>query len=248
VNQKLRNRDPERERKRSRPSWLPHELATAGQEHLDPSFVESYDRKQGYPKAADDVAVFSHHGLGPDSTILDLGAGTGQFALPAARQFGRVIAVDVSPLMAQVIRERAAADGLRNIEVVQAGFLSYEHQGPTVDGVFTRNALHHLPDFWKAIALERIASVLRPGGILRIHDLIYDFAPSEATAEFDQWFDEAVDDPALGYTAADFAEHIRSEFSTFRWLFEPILAAVGFDILSADFSRSVYGAYTCMRQ
>jgi SAM-dependent methyltransferase len=248
VNQKLGDRDPGSGRGRSRQSWLLDELATAGQEHLDPSSVEGYDRKQGYPEAADDVAVFSRYGLGPESTIVDLGTGTGQFALPAARQFGRVIAVDVSPLMVQVIRDHAAAHGLRNIEVLQAGFLSYKHQGPPVDGVFSRNALHHLPDFWKAIALERIASILRPGGILRIHDVIYDFAPSEAQAEFDRWLNEAVDDPASGYTAADFAEHIRSEFSTFRWLFEPILAAVGFDILSAEYSRSVYGAYTCLRR
>ncbi len=57
----------------------------------------------------------------------------------------------------------------------------------------------------------------------------------------------AVDDPASGYTAADLAEHVRAEFSTYRWLFEPILAAAGFEILSAEFSGRVYGAYTCRK-
>jgi hypothetical protein len=60
-------------------------------------------------------------------------------------------------------------------------------------------------------------------------------------------FNRAVDDPASGYTAADLAEHIRTEFSTFRWLFEPILAAAGFEILSAEFRGSVYGTYTCRK-
>ncbi len=46
--------------------------------------------------------------------------------------------------------------------------------------MFTRNALHHLPDFWKAIALDRIATFLRPGGVLRLHDLIFDFQPAAA--------------------------------------------------------------------
>ena len=32
----------------------------------------------------------------------------------------------------------------------------YEHGGPPADFVFTRNALHQVPDFWKAIALDRI--------------------------------------------------------------------------------------------
>jgi hypothetical protein len=53
---------------------------------------------------------------------------------------------------------------------------------------------------------------------------------------------------ASGYTAADLAEHIRTEFSTFRWLFAPILAAAGFEILSADFRGSVYGTYTCRKR
>jgi hypothetical protein len=90
--------------------------------------------------------------------------------------------------------------------------------------------------------------MLRPGGVLRLHDLIYDFQPSQADAVFQRWLDNAVDDPALGYTSADFAEHIRAEHSTFRWLLEPMLAASGFEIVTAEFSGSVYGAYTCRRR
>jgi hypothetical protein len=84
--------------------------------------------------------------------------------------------------------------------------------------------------------------------VLRLHDLVYDFQPSEAEAVFQRWLDNAADDPALGYTAADYAEHIRTEYSTFRWLLEPMLAAAGLQILSADFSGSVYGAYTCRKR
>jgi SAM-dependent methyltransferase len=135
-----------------------------------------------------------------------------------------------------------------NLECVQAGFLSYEHAGPPADAVYTRNALHQLPDFWKAVALDRIGTMLRPGGVLRLHDLIYDFQPSEADTVFQRWLDNAADDPARGYTSADFAEHIRTEHSTFRWLLEPMLAATGFDIVTADFRGSVYGAYTCRKR
>jgi hypothetical protein len=62
---------------------------------------------------------------------------------------------------------------------------------------------------------------------------------------FQRWFDRAVDDPAQGCTRADLAEHIRSESSTFWWLLEPMLAAAGFDVLTADFSGAVYGTFTC---
>jgi len=223
------------------------ELAHAGPEHLDPAFVAGYDRKQGYPDPAEDVAVFAAHGLDGSSEVLDLAAGSGQFALAAARRFGHVTAVDVSPAMSAFLRERAAAAGLANLECVQAGFLSYEHSGPPADGVYTRNALHQLPDFWKALALDRIGRMMRPGGVLRLRDLIYDFGPGEAARVFQRWFDHAAEDPVDGYTAGDYAEHIRTEFSTFRWLLEPILAAAGFEIVTADFGGRLYGAYTCVK-
>jgi ubiquinone/menaquinone biosynthesis C-methylase UbiE len=223
------------------------EFAHAGSEHLDPGFVAGFDRKQGYPDPAGDLASLREHGVGRASTVVDLGAGTGRFALAAAAEVSRVVAVDVSPAMQATLRERVVRAGLSNVECVQAGFLTYEHTGPPADAVFTRNALHQLPDFWKVLALDQIATLLRPGGVLRLHDLIFDFQPAEAEAVLDAWLDDAADDPALGYTRDDFAQHLRTEFSTFRWLFEPMLAAAGFDIVTVGFDGQVYGTYTCVR-
>ena len=224
------------------------ELAHAGPEHLDEAFVEGYDRKQGYPEAGEDLAILEAAGLGTQATVVDFAAGTGQFALPAARRFGRVVAVDVSPVMIRMLEERAAERGLTNLSCVRAGFLSYVHEGDPADAIYTRNALHQLPDFWKAMALHRMASLLRSGGLVRIHDLIYDFEPSQAEERLRHWMAHAVTDPSAGYTAADFAEHIRTEHSTFRWLFEPMLEAAGFEIVTVAFGGSTYGAYTCVKR
>ena len=228
-------------------AWMLDELAHAGPEHLDPAFVAGFDRKQGYPDPAEDLDVLREHGIGPAATVVDLGTGTGRFALAAAPLVRRVVAVDVSPAMLAVLRERVAGAGLPNVECVRGGFLSYEHTGAPADAVYTRNALHQLPDFWKALALERIANLLRPGGVLRLRDLIFDFQPAEAGAVLDDWLDEAVQDPSRGYTREDFAEHLRTEFSTFRWLLEPMLAAAGFTVITTDFDGSIYGAYTCVK-
>ena len=46
---------------------------------------------------------------------------------------------------------------------------------------------HHLPDFWKAVALTRIAGMLRPGGIFRLSDVVYSFAPDEADDRIESW-------------------------------------------------------------
>jgi SAM-dependent methyltransferase len=228
--------------------WVLDELGHAGPEHLDPEFIVGYDRKQGYPDPEPDIAAFAAYGLDESSTLLDFGAGTGQFAIPAARQFGRVIAVDVSAAMVSALRAKALqADGTgTRVDCVRGGFLSYSPAAP-VDGIYTRNALHQLPDFWKAVALRRIADMLRPGGVLRLRDLAYDFSPEQAPEVFDDWFAGAADDPAAGYTAADYAEHIRTEYSTFRWLLEPMLAAAGFTIADVDYERRLYCAYTCVK-
>jgi SAM-dependent methyltransferase len=136
----------------------------------------------------------------------------------------------------------------RGIEAVQAGFLRYDHQGEPPDAVMTRNALHHLPDFWKALALSRIAQMLRPGGVLLLRDLIFSFAPGEARSSIQRWLDAAPTDPAHGWTSAQLAEHVRTEHSTFTWLLEPMLERAGFEVVARFLSDGgIYAAYTCVR-
>jgi tRNA/tmRNA/rRNA uracil-C5-methylase (TrmA/RlmC/RlmD family) len=101
--------------------WMLDELAHAGPEHLDPDFVAGYERKQGYPDPAEDLAVLFAHGLDETSTVVDLGAGTGRFALAAARRFGQVTAVDISGAMLEFLRHGAAAAAVTNLACVQAG-------------------------------------------------------------------------------------------------------------------------------
>lgn len=227
--------------------WWLDEGAHAGQEHLDPVYVAGYEAKAGYGPA-DDIDVLLRHGMDAQSVVVDLGAGTGRFTVDVARHCAQVVAVDVSPAMVDVLRQRVADAGLDNVTVVQAGFLSYEHAGPPVDVVFTRNALHQIPDFWKGVALDRIRTLLRPDGLLRLRDLVFDFEPAEAAEWIPAWMAGAVDDPAKGWTAAELAEHVRIEYSTYSWLFEPMLERTGFEILDREYVRNAYGAFTCRRR
>jgi SAM-dependent methyltransferase len=223
------------------------ELAHAGKEHLDPAYVAAYERKAGFDPA-EDLAALTEYGFGPSSVVVDLGAGVGTFAIAAAPLCLRVIAVDVSPAMTAALRRRTTQLGIDNVTVVDAGFLSYDHSGPPADFIFTRNALHQIPDFWKAIAIERMASILRPGGVLRLRDLVFDFEPSQADGRIGEWLSNATSDPLLGWTARELAEHVRGEFSTYSWLLEAMLERSGFEIVARNFRRSVYGAYTCKRR
>jgi SAM-dependent methyltransferase len=223
-------------------SWTPDEIGYAGLEHLDADYVAGYDAKaQVDPR--DDIAILVAHGLGPGTTIVDLGAGTGVFTAAAAATGATVIAVDVSPAMVRHLDAQFA--GQPDVTVVPAGFLTYEHIGAPVEFVYCRNALHQLPDFWKGIALQRITAYLAPGAIFRVRDLVFDFEPADADEFIPAWMAGGVDDPARGWTPDELAEHVRIEFSTYRWLFEPMLERVGFEILDVDYVRRAYGAYTC---
>ncbi|HWC68326.1 MAG TPA: class I SAM-dependent methyltransferase [Acidimicrobiales bacterium] len=209
--------------------------------------MAGYDRNAGFDPA-EDVEALRQRGLGPDSLVVDLGAGTGTFAVSVAPFCRQVVAVDVSSAMTAALRARVEDLGLDNVAVVDAGFLSYVHDRGPADVVFTRNALHQLPDFWKAIALDRIASFLRPRGTLRLRDLVFDFAPHEAEDRIEGWLSGAVTDRAVGWTAEELAEHVRGEFSTYSWLLDSMLDHTGFDIVERSFRRSAYGTYTCTRR
>jgi SAM-dependent methyltransferase len=241
-----RGRDPARARRRLRRALgdraLIDERAFAGEEHLDAAYVAGYDRKTGFDVDLD-LALLQELGLGGRSTLVDLGAGTGLLAAAVARVAARVVAVDPSPAML----DRARARG--GFETVEAGFLTYEHQGDPPDFVYTRNALHHLPDFWKAVALRRMHDLLPAGGTLVLRDIVYAFEPVEADAVLTAWYAAAPAEPADGWTAGELADHVRAEHSTFAWLLEPLLEHAGFEVRDAWYSESrTYARYVCVKQ
>jgi ubiquinone/menaquinone biosynthesis C-methylase UbiE len=217
--------------------WLPDEVARAGRENLDAGHVSSYDDKQDAGAEAE-VQLLTELGLDGDHHVVDLGAGTGQLTLAVAPHCARVVAVDVSPVMLDRLRAKVDAAGFANVEVVEAGFLGYEHTGSPVDVVYSRWALHHLPDAWKAVALHRMRSILRPGGLLRLSDIVYSFEPAEATDRFEQWCASLPVDAATDgeWVRADVEEHVRDEHSTFTWLLEPMIERAGFRIERATHS------------
>jgi SAM-dependent methyltransferase len=221
--------------------WHPDERGHAGTEHLDPAYVAGYDAKTGLD-LEEALALLRRHGLGVDATFVDLGCGTGLLAAAAAPEAGRVVGVDPSPAMLEVARRRSGA-----VEWVEAGFLTYEHDGDPPQLVHSRNALHHLPDFWKGVALSRIYALLAPGGVLVLRDLVYDFEPAEADRRVEEWLAGAAPTPAEGWTRGELETHVRDEHSTFAWLHESLLEHAGFEIVERDVRGGIYATYVSRR-
>lgn len=225
------------------PGWLLDEVASAGRENLDSDHVAAYDDKED-ASAADEVALLQQLGLGSGSTVIDFGAGTGQFTLTIAPTCKQVIAVEVSPVMLKALRSKIDTTDLTNIDVVEAGFLTYKHTGDLADAIYCRLALHHLPDTWKAIALTRMRAMLHEGGVLRLWDVVYHFGPDEAEERLEAWCATGGDGHDGRWSRAEFEEHIRDEHSTFTWLLEPMIHRAGFTIESAEHSdNGIFARY-----
>jgi SAM-dependent methyltransferase len=106
-------------------------------------------------------------GLGPGDVVLDVAAGYGEPGLPAARAVtpgGRVVCTDISGEMLAVGRERAAAEGLDNLEFLECDAEELAFEEASFDAVLSRQGLQFLPDV--AGVLARLHSFLKPQGRL----------------------------------------------------------------------------------
>jgi len=230
-------------------SWWLDERSHAGREHFDAQHARRYDAKMD-AQAAEEICLLKDAGvLGPECSVVDIGAGSGQFALAVAEVCKRVVAVDVSPVMLARLVEKLDRGAVSNVEAIDAGFLTYRHSGDPADVVYSRFALHHLPDFWKAIALWRIADMLRAGGVFRLSDVVYGFEPVDAERRIEAWISETMAaDVERGWTRAELADHVRDEHSTFTWLLEPMIERAGLEIVDASYSESgMFARYLCRK-
>lgn len=228
------------------PGWLIDEIGSAGRENLDVAHVERYDGKMD-SRAVDEVALLRSAGLGASSVVVDFGSGTGQFALAVATTCQRVVAVDVSPVMIDRLRSKIDEAAITNVEVVAAGFLTYNHTGDPADIAYSRYALHHLPDFWKVMALRRVHAMLRTGGVFRLWDVAYNFDIDEAHDRVEAWCAPFGQEVEGDWARWELEEHVRDEHSTFTWLLEAMIERTGFIIESADYSDDGFDAKYLLR-
>ncbi len=105
--------------------------------------------------------------LQPDSSILELNAGTGTDAVYLAQQGFRVHATDIAPGMLQRVMDKVERLGLSEQVTVQAcSFTELDRvQGGPFDAVFSDlGGLNCIPDL--ATVIEALPGVLRSGGVV----------------------------------------------------------------------------------
>jgi ubiquinone/menaquinone biosynthesis C-methylase UbiE len=137
----------------------------------DPAVARAYDQSLGNTPllSIDQEFVLEH--CRPVGRIVDLGSGTGRLAITLAHQAYRPVAVDLSPEMLRVLREKAAALHL-DIPCVCANLAALDmFQDATFDHaacLFSTLGLIVGADARQRF-VAHVHRMLKPGGILVVH-------------------------------------------------------------------------------
>ena len=118
--------------------------------------------------------------------VLDLGAGAGLDLLIAAEKVGptgRVIGVDMTDAMIEAAQANIARAGLANVEVRKGIIEALPVGSDSVDHVISNCVINLSPEKPKVFA--EIARVLRPGGRIRISDIVAEELPDWIRADPD---------------------------------------------------------------
>jgi len=231
------------------PGWRFDEMKSCAAKFNSIFSAARYDKQhrkfRDYEKESKEI--MSLLALGPQGTVIDMGCGTGAFAIHAASYFKKVYAVDISQAMLKCAHKKAKKAGLQNVEFCQGGFLTYRHCVEPVDAIVSTLALHHLPDFWKLVGLRRLGQMLKTGGKLLLFDVVFSFDPTNYES-FVKGFIQSMSDRIGGQMKKELETHFRQEFSTFGWVIESMLERAGFTIEKADYKDDFFGAYLCTKK
>lgn len=231
------------------PEWYYNETP-AGIDYLDPEIAREYDTEhQKFRNFEEESkAIIQTLGITPEDTVLDFGCGTGGITLNLAKYCRKVIGVDISREMLDILEEKAKEQKITNFETHCAGFLTYNHgKSEKADKIVSMVALHHLPDFWKSVALGKLADILKTGGKLYLFDVVFTFNSQDHEKAIGQMIQEMR--ATAGDSMADEMEvHIRDEFSTYDWIMEGLLAKAGFSIDSVEVKADNLRGYVCSKQ
>jgi len=124
---------------------------------LDSAVAAIYDRHDDSDIRA--RAALTMLGVKPGWRMADIGCGNGVLACEAALMGAEVDAIDISPAML-ALADIQAKDRKVAIRTQPAGLLSFAYKPNSYDLIVSEFTLHHLPDFWKAVALSRIFAAL----------------------------------------------------------------------------------------
>jgi len=227
--------------------WQYNETMQVGTDYQNEDEVRNYDKHMQKLRdiEAEVKEISVALGISQDSTIWEIGTGTGECALALAANAKRIYATDVSPVMLNYAERKAERRQINNVTFRVGGFLSGFQPQEQVDGVVSQLALHHLPDFWKSRALNAIAKKLKQNGHFYLRDVVF----SADLTENDDFFETVINGIRLQAgedVAQQTIQHIKSEYSTFDWILEEMIARSGMRLIEKH-NKGFLSVYVCRK-
>src|SRR5215470_13753731 len=215
--------------------WYYNERGRIG---LEPAVASIYDRHDDSDLRA--RAALKMLGVQKGWRVADIGCGNGMLATEAALIGAEVDAIDISPAMLS-LAEIYSRDRRAPVRTQSAGLLSFAYDPNSYDLIVSEFTLHHLPDFWKAVALTRILAALKPGANFYLRDIVFVSMPDGSDRDVKEWADFNIKNHELARDSV--VTHMRDEYSTFGWVIERMLTDVGFTLESVDYHAPLHGTY-----
>ncbi|HVW56236.1 MAG TPA: class I SAM-dependent methyltransferase [Rhizobiaceae bacterium] len=115
-----------------------------------------------------------HFGRDPEgaATAVDFGCGVGRLLLPMAARARFAIGVDVSQTMRATCRERAAAEGVRNVDIC-ADLETLHRRGVKADWINSYIVFQHIPTMRGYQLLDSLLELTAPACLCSIHVTLY---------------------------------------------------------------------------
>ncbi|GEO20223.1 class I SAM-dependent methyltransferase [Cyclobacterium qasimii] len=224
--------------------WRYNEFQQIGKDYSSQEEVDVYDPSHDDFRDLKSEIKEAKEWLAPttNSKILDIGCGTGNFSIQLAACCEKVYAIDVSETMLKFAQAKALSNKVNNISFSHTGYLNFELPENHVAGVISSLSLHHLPDFWKSVALNRIFNVLKPGGRLYLYDVVI---PDQQPNDIINDFIKRQEKRGGEFMKEDTIIHFKEEYSTFDWIMKKLLTDTGLIIKGEQFSDGVFKKYLC---
>ena len=176
----------------------------------DPEFTWGWGSVAGERRARRRGELIAHYaGLGPGRRALEVGCGTGLFTEMFATSGAEIVAVDISPDLLAIARERGLP--AERVVFLEKRFEDCDVEGP-FDAVIGSSILHHLQ---LDVAMKRIFELLKPGGGISFAEPNM-LNPQIAVQKNVPWIKERLGDSP-------------DETAIVRWKFARLLAGIGFE-------------------
>ncbi|MBN2128207.1 MAG: class I SAM-dependent methyltransferase, partial [Sedimentisphaerales bacterium] len=176
-------------------------------------------------------------------TSVDMGCGTGVYALHAARYYRNIGAGDVSRAMLECAHPRAGRARLTNIALDRGGFLTCDAKDESVDAIVSVAVLHDPRDFWKLVGLRRLAAILKPDGRFYLLDVVLSFDVARYESRLRQ-FVESLSRPASPAQRAESQARLRDEYRIGRPIIEGLFERAGLQRETADVADEFLAVYS----